>query len=159
MTLAIRPIREDELGGMLADMHANYVSAMVEDGGFDQDVAEEKATADNGVLFPDGRPTPDIGLYALEAEGAKIGRLCIAERPEILHRGALWILELFIDEEHRGRGYGRQTLKFAEEEAARRGLDRLSLNVWGGNEIARRLYGEVGFRENAVLMTKSLGES
>jgi GNAT superfamily N-acetyltransferase len=154
--LAIRPIGEDELGGMLAEMHANYVSAIVADGGFDRRTAEEKATADNEAVFPGGRPTPDVGLYALEVGGARIGRLCIAERPEILHRGALWILELFIDEAHRGHGYGRRVLKFAEEEAARRGLDRLALNVWAGNEVARNLYREVGFRENAVLLSKSL---
>jgi ribosomal protein S18 acetylase RimI-like enzyme len=46
---------------------------------------------------------------------------------------------------------------FAEEEARRRGLDRVVLNVFGRNEVARRLYRSLGYEENAVAMSKTVG--
>jgi ribosomal protein S18 acetylase RimI-like enzyme len=47
----------------------------------------------------------------------------------------------------------------AEEEARRRGIPRLALNVFGGNTVARRLYTSLGYVENAVAMSKALDQS
>ena len=44
----------------------------------------------------------------------------------------------------------------AESEARRRGLDRVALNVFGGNEVARSLYRSLGYGENAIVMSKNL---
>jgi ribosomal protein S18 acetylase RimI-like enzyme len=45
----------------------------------------------------------------------------------------------------------------AEDEARARGLGRVELNVFGGNEVARDLYRSLGYRESAVQMAKDLG--
>ena len=50
----------------------------------------------------------------------------------------------------RGRGLGRRAMELAEEEANRRGLARIELNVFGGNEVARGLYRSLGYAEVAV---------
>jgi ribosomal protein S18 acetylase RimI-like enzyme len=55
-----------------------------------------------------------------------------------------------------GRGLGRRAMEFAEEEARRRRLARVVLNVFGGNEAARGLYRSLGYREVAVWMAKDL---
>jgi ribosomal protein S18 acetylase RimI-like enzyme len=47
-------------------------------------------------------------------------------------------------------------MEFAEDEARRRGIDRVALNVFGGNEVARGLYRSLGYKENAVAMSKRL---
>ena len=44
----------------------------------------------------------------------------------------------------------------AEAEARRRGFDRIGLNVFGGNEVARNLYRSLGYTENAIVMSKTL---
>jgi ribosomal protein S18 acetylase RimI-like enzyme len=44
----------------------------------------------------------------------------------------------------------------AEGEARRRGLSRVALNVFGGNEVARNLYRSLGYEETAVTMRKTL---
>jgi RimJ/RimL family protein N-acetyltransferase len=43
-----------------------------------------------------------------------------------------------------------------EEEARRLGAPRIELNVFGGNEPARALYHKLGYREDAVVMSKPL---
>jgi ribosomal protein S18 acetylase RimI-like enzyme len=43
-----------------------------------------------------------------------------------------------------------------EDEVRRLGFQALSLNVWGGNEVARSLYRSLGFAEVAVLMKKDV---
>jgi len=62
--------------------------------------------------------------------------------------------KLKIEEQERGRGYGRAAMELAEKEARRRGLERLELNVFGDNHAARSLYRSLGYREAAVIMTK-----
>jgi hypothetical protein len=44
-----------------------------------------------------------------------------------------------------------------EADARAAGLRGIDLNVWGRNEIARRLYRSAGFDERAVFMSKELG--
>jgi len=44
----------------------------------------------------------------------------------------------------------------AESEARQRGLNRIALNVFGGNEAARNLYQSLGYDERAVTMGKMI---
>jgi ribosomal protein S18 acetylase RimI-like enzyme len=64
------------------------------------------------------------------------------------------VYDLDIDEPYRGRGYGRAAMLFAEEEARRRGLTRISLHVGARNDVARNLYRSLGFEEHEVAMSK-----
>ena len=45
-------------------------------------------------------------------------------------------------------------MQFAEDEARRRGIVKVALNVFGGNAVARRLYASLGYQETAVHMEK-----
>ena len=62
------------------------------------------------------------------------------------------VIEIFA--RFRGGGFGRQAMLLLE--ARSRGLSRISLNVFGGNEIARSLYRSLGYAENAVQIGKTL---
>jgi ribosomal protein S18 acetylase RimI-like enzyme len=71
-------------------------------------------------------------------------------------RRFFWVWDVFVAEEHRGRGVGRQAMELAEQEARRQGLSRIELNVFGGNDAARSLYRSVGYEEVAIQMGKEL---
>ena len=47
-------------------------------------------------------------------------------------------------------------MQFAEQEAKRRGLSRIALNVFGKNKAARNLYESLGYEESAVRMYKRI---
>ena len=71
-------------------------------------------------------------------------------------RRVLYIYEIAIEPEHQGRGYGRAAMRLVEDEAARRGIARIELNVFGGNDVARGLYRTLGYVETSVQMAKDL---
>jgi ribosomal protein S18 acetylase RimI-like enzyme len=155
VSVRLRPMTDDEFAAWLPQMRERYASDMVEFAGMSPERATAKAVDDIERLFPGGRPSPQQLVYLVEADGEPVGDLWLAERDDTLEH-SLFIFDIRLDEAHRGRGYGKAAMLFAEEEARRRGLDRVALNVFGGNVVARGLYRSLGYEENAVAMSKTL---
>jgi len=61
--------------------------------------------------------------------------------------GSYYICGMAVIPEYRGRGLGTRLLALAEEQAAERGFDKLSLIVFEQNEGAKRLYDRHGYNE------------
>jgi len=61
-----------------------------------------------------------------------------------------------VDEAFRGRGYGRQAMLLAEQEAAAQGMTSVGLNVHGSNTVARSLYDSLGYQVTTQQMKKTL---
>jgi ribosomal protein S18 acetylase RimI-like enzyme len=148
----VRALREDEYDLFIDRGMAFYVSDMVA-AGIDPEVAQAKADRDLPQLLPDGLATPDHFMYAIEHEGRFAGYLWLCDRDgELGH--SLFIYAIEVDEAFRGRGLGRAAMEFTEEEARRRGIAKVALNVFGGNAAARGLYLSLGYQETAVHMEK-----
>ena len=136
-------------------MREHYAADMVEQGGMSEERAAAKAASDVELLFPNEVPSPQHSVYVIEGDGEPVGTLWLTQRQETMEP-CLFVYEVHVDERFRGRGYGRAAMLFAEEEAQRRGIDRVALNVFGGNAVARGLYRSLGYEENAVAMSKKL---
>jgi len=150
----VRPLRADEYEAFVVRAKEFYVSDMVS-AGIEQDVAQAKADRDFPQLLPDGLATPEHFMYAIEDEGRFAGYLWLCDRDgELGH--SLFVYAVEVDEASRGRGLGRAAMQFAEEEARRRGIAKVALNVFGGNDVARGLYTSLGYRETAVHMEKQV---
>jgi RimJ/RimL family protein N-acetyltransferase len=148
----LRELHDDELPAWLDGMRRFYVDDLERHGGRTRDEAQAKSERDHGALFPDGKPAPDNHLYILEDEnGEPIGRLWFAERPY-----GLWLYGIELDERVRGRGLGRAAMLAFEEHARELGARKVTLNVFGGNSVARSLYASLGYLEEAVQMSKQL---
>ena len=156
MSVQLRPMRDDELAAWLPQMGDSYAQAMIDDGGMTSEAARERSAADMEQLFPGGEPSTDQLVFVLEADGERVGELWLAEREDMSRRPCLFVYDVHVEEAHQGRGYGKAAMLLAEDEARRRGLDRLALNVFGRNEVARRLYRSLGYEENAVAMSKTV---
>jgi ribosomal protein S18 acetylase RimI-like enzyme len=149
----LRPLREDEFEDWLRERREGYARSMLDHGGFTEVEAHEKARDDYARLLGEGLASPGHDIFVLEDEssGTRVGTLWIAERPH-----ALAVFDVHVDEGLRGRGYGRAAMLLAEDEARRRGFDRIVLNVFAGNTVARSLYGSLGYQERSVAMSKGL---
>ncbi len=153
MDIRLRPLREDEFAEFRAAQRREYVRGMVEEAGMTPAAAEEKADADHASLFPDGAAQPEHRIARLENDGGdRVGHVWWAPRGA----GRAYVYDLFVEERFRGRGLGRKALELIEEGARAAGLSGIDLNVWGRNDVARRLYRSAGFDERAVFMSKDL---
>jgi ribosomal protein S18 acetylase RimI-like enzyme len=147
---------DDEFAAWLPQMRDGYAQAMIDDGGMTPEAAREKSAADIAHLFPGEEPSADQFVFVLEADGERVGELWLAEREDWSPGPCLFVYDVHVDEAHRGRGYGKAAMLLAEEEAKRRGLGSVALNVFGRNEVARRLYRSLGYEENAIAMSKTV---
>jgi ribosomal protein S18 acetylase RimI-like enzyme len=148
----VRPLREDEFPSFLDAVMSGYASDMIE-AGVEPEVARAKAEHDQSTLLGDGPATDGHLFYAIVSAGDRVGYLWLADRDGDLGR-SLFVYAINVDEAARGRGLGRAAMVFAEEEARRRGIPKVSLNVFGENDAARGLYRSLGYREVAVAMEK-----
>lgn len=152
MRVRLRELRDDEFPAWLEAARSFYVSDLERHADLPRKEAEEKADRDYGTLFPDGKPTGGQHLLTIEdSRGVSIGRLFFAERSN-----GIWLYEIEIEESVRGRGLGREAMLAFEQRARELGARKVTLNVFGGNEVARSLYRSLGYAEESVHMGKRL---
>jgi GNAT superfamily N-acetyltransferase len=149
-------MRDEEFAAWLPRIRDNYAREIAEEGGYASEGAKTKAAEDMEQLFPGGRPSAEQLVFVIEADGGPVGELWLCERTDVVQQPCLFVYEVHVRDDARGRGYGRAAMHFAEEEARRRGLPRVSLNVFGRNEVARGLYRSLGYEENAIAMSKTV---
>jgi ribosomal protein S18 acetylase RimI-like enzyme len=152
----LRPLRDDEFDAWVAAATAGYARSIEVDAGLTHQEAQLKAKTDMAGFVSDGSLPDGHAVFLVEDEGEVVGRLWVAERPIDGGRTALVVYEVAVDEHARGRGLGRLAMEFAADEARRRGIEQVGLNVFGGNTVARGLYRSLGFREVAVWMEKAV---
>jgi len=152
MRVRLRELFDDELPEWLAAARRFYVDDLERNAGMTSAEAEDKARRDHESLFPDGKPKEGQHLFAIEDEsGEAIGRLFFATRP-----AGVWLYEIEVEERVRGTGLGREAMLAFEDLARQLGAAKVTLNVFGGNEVARSLYRSLGYAEEAVQMGKRL---
>jgi ribosomal protein S18 acetylase RimI-like enzyme len=151
MTPSLRPMTKEEVAALAPEIERGYAEDIERNGGLSSEAARRKAAEDVPKVLSD----PANSMYAVEEDGEPVGHLWIGER-RLQQRRVLWIWDVYVDEAHRGRGLGRAAMQLVEEEARRRGLQKIELNVFGGNTVARSLYRTLGYEEIAVQMGKEL---
>ena len=152
---SLRALRADEFDEWYARSRAGYADDIERNAGLRREDARRKATADFARLFPDGFGSRGQSVFHVVDGDTTVGSVWLAEIERHGRRHA-YVYEVRIDEPMRGRGLGRRAMELAEEEARRRGLARIELNVFGGNDVARGLYRSLGYAEVAVSMGKDL---
>jgi GNAT superfamily N-acetyltransferase len=144
----VRPIEDDEFAAWLPRLQEEYSEDLVRDYGLPADTARGRALAEI-----DGHRPAGHFVFVIEVDGEPVGHLWLVERRDAFEP-TLIVYDVDVDEPHRGRGYGRAAMVFAEDEARRRGLARIALHVGVHNEVARNLYRSLGYDENEVAMSK-----
>lgn len=138
----------------------------------------EKITAENYPLFqdmvwwrmhgterqPDPAPPsermlrelsdPGLHVFAVRAEGRFVGWISLVYIPKLggrwAGRGHLYVDELWVSPDFRGRGMAKALLARADEMAAELDATGLRLYVNVENPAARHLYRACGFRESGT---------
>ena len=143
-------MEEEEFVAWLPLLRADYAEDLVRDYGMSADKAKARSAAEI-----DGHRSAAHSVFVIEVEREPVGHLWLVERRDD-HEPTLVVYDIDVDESHRGRGYGKAAMVFAEDEARRRGLTRIALHVGARNDAARNLYRSLGFEENEVSMSKPI---
>jgi len=149
--LRLEPMSDADIAVFPASQLVEYAKQIEVYGGWTAEDARAKAERDMALTFPEGRALPGHHLFHLveEASNERVGILWYRQD----ERG-LWLFQVTIEESRRGEGLGREAMALLEEEARRLSAPRIELNVFGGNDAARSLYRSMGYREEAVTMSK-----
>jgi ribosomal protein S18 acetylase RimI-like enzyme len=120
--------------------------------------AREHAARELVGLLPAGSSSEGHRFLIAEDEssGDRVGHLWFAARTVEAGR-VCWLYDLWVDEDVRGRGYGRALMEALEAESKSAGLSRIELNVFGFNRPAINLYRSLGYTEMGRQMFKELG--
>ena len=137
-----------------------YAQSHIKAGDCESDEALSLAHKDYRELLPDGLQSKNQFLFSIcdDATGANgsIGMIWFAVKDQRAARSA-FIYDFKVREDLRGKGYGRQALEKVEELIRAMGISRVSLNVFGYNHAARKLYEKAGYQITGIGMTKILG--
>ena len=91
-------------------------------------------------------------ILVAEREGIICGMACVdyVSRPESPYgkaRSFYHVQEIAVDVNFRRQGVARELLEFMIQEAKRRKLDKIELDVWEFNDSAIEFYQAVGFKQ------------
>lgn len=155
--VTLEPLSADAWASWRVAAIAGYARDNVRIGAWPNEGAEARAAVDLGTILPDGQATANHEFRAIvNAEGDAVGVLWFAPN-QAPNRRAIFIWDIVVAAEFRGRGYGRAALAALEPIARGLGFDAIELHVFGDNEIARNLYRSAGYVETNVSMVKRLG--
>lgn len=135
----------------------DYAREDVEHKRMGSDRARDNMSAFLESAIPRGPRTEGHHLSIVEdlATGERVGYTWWAERD--LDAGpAAWIYDVYIDEPHRGKGFGRGLMEAVEAQVREAGLPRMELHVWVDNDPATSLYRSLGFEPTGMEMFKQL---
>ena len=148
-------MKADEFEAYRSRIVTDYATAHVDAGDSSPDRAQGLAAEETESLLPEGADTQ--GMLLLTAESLKDGIVGLAwvalEHGE--KRGA-WIYDIEIVAGQRGKGYGRALLHALEQLVLEHGVESIGLNVFAGNNFARKLYESTGYEATSIQMRKAL---
>lgn len=153
--IALAPMSPEIFATWIDHSVREYAAGHVAAGNWPEEGAVERAQAEFDRLLPDGLETAGQTLWSVQnAAGQHVGMLWVGPRAGA--PDALWIWDIEMEPEARGRGYGQAALEALDAWAREHGYTRIGLHVFGPNDVARRLYERTGYAITDVMMEKRL---
>jgi GNAT superfamily N-acetyltransferase len=138
-----RPMTTPEVDAYLARAVEEYAAeTMAADALLTREAALENSRQVHAQALPQGAGTPGHDFLVAEdtGDGRRVGMLWLFHEER-----AGYVYDVAVDEDERGRGYGRAVMELADRHCRDLGLEVLGLNVFGHNAVARGLYDSLGY--------------
>jgi ribosomal protein S18 acetylase RimI-like enzyme len=157
--VALVPLEPSRFDAFIEGTIERYAEELNEAGYAIGEAALKKSRNDTLALLPQGVDTPGHHFYVItdRDNNEEVGNLWI--RLETEPRRTVFIFSLFLNEQYRGRGYGKATMARLDEVAKELGAEAINLHVFGPNERAIRLYRSSGYEVRSLNMGKELAPS
>lgn len=153
----LEPMTEEEFRQALERAVPRHAERRIRRGEWAAEEATAASRGEYAQLFPQGRATPGYHFCHIvdEASGARVGEAWYQIDRKVGKMFA-WIDWIWVEPEHRRRGFAQATFRLIEAEATRAGADRIGLFVHDDNPGARALYDRLGYAPTSHRMEKPL---
>jgi GNAT superfamily N-acetyltransferase len=153
MKLTIRPATEDDLPAV--------VRLFATPDGNARDQGQDKAPLDPGYAAALREMGTDNQLVVAASDAGIVGVFQLTFIRHVAHRGALiaQVEAVYVDPAQRGQGVGEAMMRWAIDEAERRGCYRIQLTSNKARGRAHSFYERLGFVASHVGMKRALGTS
>jgi len=119
--------------------------------GMTEEAADENVATNIAETIPEGKLSEGNYVFTVWNDNEKVGVVWLADRA-----GEWFIYDIEINENLRGQGLGRATMRNIEEFVRTQEGTSVSLSVFGFNKIAQNLYLSEGYETIRWSMTKKL---
>lgn len=150
MTVSLRVTKPAEFDQYLEHAIKNFADKKIKSGIWKQRQAINKSEEEHRQLLPNGLSTDNHYFYTICKGDMAVGMVWLAKKSD--HNG--FIYDINILKKHQGKGYGKLAMKQIEMLARESGLNVIELHVFGHNQVARRLYEQLGYIETNIKMKK-----
>ncbi|MEI5905865.1 GNAT family N-acetyltransferase [Bacillus spongiae] len=149
----LKPMTSQEFDLYLKKSVVQYAEQKVLSGNWRKEEAVERAKNQFNELLPNGLNTNDHFLFTIFDVHQPVGILWLAKQS----KDSGYVYDIRIEDECQGKGYGKAAMQ-AMEQIAKETLKvkKIGLHVFGHNQIARELYGKLGYQITNVVMEKNI---
>ena len=146
--LTLVDMDQEEYQAYIKDSLEEFKRQLLLTGDRTEQEAEENTRKQILDILPDGIKTKGHYFFNImdEAVKKKIGNLWVAVKSGDDELPTVFIYDIMIDADFRGKGYGKKTLTGVEEFAREHQANKIFLHVFAHNQIAFDLYKKIGYR-------------
>lgn len=151
--ITLQPMNEEEFKQYISYAIEDYAKDKIASGNWSEDEAIELSRESFERLLPKDEKTENNHLLSIFHNDILVGMIWISQKaPTNPSEG--YIYDFVIFEQYQGQGYGKKAMKEAEIIAKELGMNKIVLNVFGHNKIARGLYEKMGYEITNITMAK-----
>ncbi|MEE3805856.1 GNAT family N-acetyltransferase [Lysinibacillus fusiformis] len=153
--ISLKPMNQEEFKQYISYAIEDYAKDKIASGNWSEDEAINLSRESFERLLPNGEKTENNHLLSIFHDNILVGMIWISQKaPKNPNEG--FIYDFVIFEQYQGQGYGKKAMKEAEIIAKELGMNKIGLNVFGHNKIARGLYEKMGYKITNITMAKTI---
>jgi ribosomal protein S18 acetylase RimI-like enzyme len=151
------PMKQADFSAYLERGIAEYAEDKVKSGNWTVEEALERSRKEFEKYLPDGLQSKNEYIFSIvdEADDQKVGMLWVEVKMDSTSHDA-FIFDFRVEEQFRGKGYGKQALAALDEKLISMNVDSVGLHVFGHNIVAQELYKKSGYEITNINMRKVL---
>ncbi|ATP40882.1 GNAT family N-acetyltransferase [Solibacillus sp. R5-41] len=153
--ITLQPMNQEEFKQYISYAIEDYAKDKIASGNWSKDEAIDLSRESFERLLPKDEKTENNHLLSIFHNDILIGMIWISQKATT-NPSEGFIYDFVIIEQYQGQGYGKKAMKEAEIIAKELGMNKIGLNVFGHNKIARGLYEKMGYEITNITMAKTI---
>lgn len=154
--LKLKKMANKEYEDYLSSAVEKYAQEKINSGNWPEENAIERSKKIFEKLLPAGLETENHYLFSIYNNAQHLGYIWFKIDEE--NKDVVFLNDIIIFKEYRGKGYGKKTMKLLEKKVKELNCKKIQLHVFGHNKVAISLYKKLNFKITNLKMEKNIKE-